>query len=788
MRALVSAVAVITLILSSTSRTWSQSVGEFRSHTSGNWSDVNTWERYDGASWVNPSPGVPTGVEVVSIMSTDSVTIDMALSLTGTLKNSGKVGGWDNLTVANGGSYVHQQNAGTIPVCSWSTGSTCFVTGVIDTAPAFTNQSFYNLVWNCPGQTANLNLGWDEGSVVLRGTLSVLNTNWSRVSSTTPVPQLRLFADSGSCTIKGDLVVSGRNAALAAMGSHYLDTITVDGNIVIAGNAALSLSNNSAGIGLWYLKGNLSSPDTGILTKSTMANISKLIFSSSGTQAFSYPTSGLFTFAGGPSFEVLPGTTLVLATDKDILSGSGSFRLDAGATLVIGNSKGINTAVGCSGSNGGGNLLSRGANYVYHGTVAQMAGTKLPSTVNNLTIDNSAGVTLEDPDTVTGTLYLEKGKFTLGDHNLTVTNIVGASSSNYIYTDKKGTVNVQKVGSTDVVIPVGTAASYLPVVLNNTGTVDDFSFHVKNTFDYPPSSSAVVNAQWTISERGTGAKATVTLQWNKSDEGATFVHDNPLFVARYAGSSWGESPAKFNDPGDGTYTASAEGFTAFTVFGVSNSGALPVQIAAFRATAMGAEGVRLEWKTSSEINNYGFVVQRSSQPASGFGSVSGLIPGHGTTLVPHEYSFTDTSHSVATCYYRLQQVDLDNSVYYSEALLVNSVTSVDNQSAMSFGLQQNYPNPFNPTTTIQIVVGGVVAPSGAEGPTTVIRGQWSGNSDVRLVVYDVLGRQVATLANSRYPAGRYSFTFDGANLASGVYFYRLTAGSFSAVRTMLLLR
>ncbi len=415
-------------------------------------------------------------------------------------------------------------------------------------------------------------------------------------------------------------------------------------------------------------------------------------------------------------------------TDKDILSGSGSFRLDAGATLVIGNSKGINTAVGCSGSNGGGNLLSRGANYVYHGTVAQMAGTKLPSTVNNLTIDNSAGVTLEDPDTVTGTLYLEKGKFTLGDHNLTVTNIVGASSSNYIYTDKKGTVNVQKVGSTDVVIPVGTAASYLPVVLNNTGTVDDFSFHVKNTFDYPPSSSAVVNAQWTISERGTGAKATVTLQWNKSDEGATFVHDNPLFVARYAGSSWGESPAKFNDPGDGTYTASAEGFTAFTVFGVSNSGALPVQIAAFRATAMGAEGVRLEWKTSSEINNYGFVVQRSSQPASGFGSVSGLIPGHGTTLVPHEYSFTDTSHSVATCYYRLQQVDLDNSVYYSEALLVNSVTSVDNQSAMSFGLQQNYPNPFNPTTTIQIVVGGVVAPSGAEGPTTVIRGQWSGDS------------------------------------------------------------
>ena len=85
-----------------------------------------------------------------------------------------------------------------------------------------------------------------------------------------------------------------------------------------------------------------------------------------------------------------------------------------------------------------------------------------------------------------------------------------------------------------------------------------------------------------------------------------------------------------------------------------------------------------------------------------------------------------------------------------------------------FGLMQNYPNPFN--------------------PKTVIRGQWTGDSDVRLVVYDVLGRQVATLANSRYPAGKYSFTFDGANLASGVYFYRLTAGTFSAVRKMLLIR
>ncbi len=56
------------------------------------------------------------------------------------------------------------------------------------------------------------------------------------------------------------------------------------------------------------------------------------------------------------------------------------------------------------------------------------------------------------------------------------------------------------------------------------------------------------------------------------------------------------------------------------------------------------------------------------------------------------------------------------------------------------------------------------------------------------MVYDVLGRKVAVLAEGKHPAGAYAFAFDGANLASGVYFYRLTAGSYTAVRKMLLVR
>ncbi len=96
------------------------------------------------------------------------------------------------------------------------------------------------------------------------------------------------------------------------------------------------------------------------------------------------------------------------------------------------------------------------------------------------------------------------------------------------------------------------------------------------------------------------------------------------------------------------------------------------------------------------------------------------------------------------------------------------VASRDDGIPSSFALEQNFPNPFN--------------------PTTVVRGQWTVTSDVRLVVYDVLGRNVAVLANGRYPAGEYSFTFDARGLSSGVYFYRLQAGKLTATRAMLLVK
>jgi spore germination protein YaaH len=101
--------------------------------------------------------------------------------------------------------------------------------------------------------------------------------------------------------------------------------------------------------------------------------------------------------------------------------------------------------------------------------------------------------------------------------------------------------------------------------------------------------------------------------------------------------------------------------------------------------------------------------------------------------------------------------------------------SVDSENGIpnEFVLEQNYPNPFNPSTTIKYKV-----PSNVKGET----------SNVKLVVFDVLGREVATLVNKEQQAGNYIVNFDASELRSGVYFYSLQSESFYANRKMLLLK
>jgi hypothetical protein len=110
--------------------------------------------------------------------------------------------------------------------------------------------------------------------------------------------------------------------------------------------------------------------------------------------------------------------------------------------------------------------------------------------------------------------------------------------------------------------------------------------------------------------------------------------------------------------------------------------------------------------------------------------------------------------------------------------MITDVEPEESEVPQGWRLFQNYPNPFNPATTIRFTIAGVAALSGSEGPAT----------NVRLAVYDLLGREVAVLVDDEMKSGVYQAEFDGTKFSSGVYIYRLTAGNHVESKRMIMLK
>ncbi|MEO8168038.1 MAG: T9SS type A sorting domain-containing protein, partial [bacterium] len=199
---------------------------------------------------------------------------------------------------------------------------------------------------------------------------------------------------------------------------------------------------------------------------------------------------------------------------------------------------------------------------------------------------------------------------------------------------------------------------------------------------------------------------------------------------------------------------------------------LPVQLASFAGSVINQQGhIRLDWRTLTETNNYGFFVQKSlGGQIENYQAISDLIPGHGTTLEPHNYDWTDVNAASGNWYYRLKQVDLDGSENYSEGILPSGATGVKEKSLPTeFGLNQNYPNPFNPTTVIEYAL--------------------PRQSNVKIEVYNLIGQRMATLVDAVRPAGVHAVSFDANGLSSGLYFYRMTAdGTVNLMKKMVLMK
>jgi len=292
------------------------------------------------------------------------------------------------------------------------------------------------------------------------------------------------------------------------------------------------------------------------------------------------------------------------------------------------------------------------------------------------------------------------------------------------------------------------------------------------TGDNPPAAPSLVSPP----DMATGVPTTTMFEWSDTASGAT----------------WGLQVATDNSFLDPVVDESGLTATTFEVSGLEGE-----MLHYWRVHTMTTGGTSV-WSDAWSFTTSTAIPAAPSLfgPPDGFVSPSATIlfrwnasPGatsyHFQVATDDQFTGLVTDDPAVTVTTRIVSNLMDGEEYYWRVAAANDggtspwsdvwtvsvlLTGVDEGEELptEFSLRQNYPNPFNPTTKISFDV--------------------PEKSAVSVEVFDILGKQVAVLASREYDAGRYTLTFDAAGLGGGVYFYRMTAGSFIQTRKLLLVK
>ncbi|MGQ9644867.1 MAG: T9SS type A sorting domain-containing protein, partial [Ignavibacterium sp.] len=187
---------------------------------------------------------------------------------------------------------------------------------------------------------------------------------------------------------------------------------------------------------------------------------------------------------------------------------------------------------------------------------------------------------------------------------------------------------------------------------------------------------------------------------------------------------------------------------------------VPVELIFFKGEYLNNK-VYLSWQTASELNNSGFEIQKSIDNIH-WNSI-GFVKGKGTTSEINNYCFQDGQIIFPHNYYRLKQIDLGGSFKYSNTMEIRLPES------NKFSLYQNFPNPFNSFTEINFEI--------------------PFQTEVKIILYDITGKEIKTITNQKYEAGFHSIRTTADELSSGIYFYRMITGSgYTAVNKLIIIK
>ena len=627
--------------------------------------------------------------------------------------------------INSGGTYQSNANGEAIPYSTWNSGATCEITGITTIKPNNMDQAFYHFKWNCLSQTVKADFA---------NRLTTINGDFTVVSTGTG--SIRLTGSGiGSTSIGGNYNHQGGTLKICNQFSWSLSvagnynqtggtfnmidsidvnsigtpTMNVTGNFILSGGT-YNLSNYSGstaaqGIGTLNIGGNYTQTGGSVIeTAATGVNYGYgiIYFNKTGTQVFS-KTGG--TISNTIHFTVNSGSILDVGTS--VISGGGNFSLLGGGGFVVSDANGI----GLSGASGnvqvsGTRSYNSGADYTFAGSAAQITGNGLPATVHNLTINNSAGVTLTNSTAVSNVLTFSGGNLVTSNDTLTLgtgTAVLGTLSRTSGHVIGYFRRWIDAVIAANILFPVGTStdykgASYSYTVAPASGGTLTVNFNAGNPgtlgfnlYDAPDSIQTIGNGYWNSNPANglTGGTFSVDLTATNLF-GVTNYSALHLLRRTNAASPWTLAGTHVSATGSNTVPVlHRSGMSSSGQFGIgSPSGGagniLPFELVNLYGNFNG-DCVHLYWRTAIEINSDYFTIERSRDKIN-FNELQRL-PGAGNASTFHEYVASDAHPFPGKSYYRLKQTDYDGHVTY---LGIVSIEAKNEKASFKI-----YPNPNN---------------------------------------------------------------------------------------------
>ena len=517
---------------------------------------------------------------------------------------------------------------------------------------------------------------------------------------------------------------------------------TYSNDLTLSGTGVKSFPTDVTVNGVLSFEGTATMNLLGIYTKLIYGSNAALRYNTSDSRTAGVEWQTPFAASGGI---IIANQTISLNENKE-LGTNVPLTIDAGATLDdAGYKLTTNGHINNLGTHSGLGKISLLADTISGNGIFQ-----------NLEINKSEGVDILNDITVNGSLTLLNGNIKTGLNTITLgpsATLSGEGVGRYIV-GKLITTHLVNTGASNfggIGITIDTGADDLGNVMVKRVSGSSGIITV--------GSNSSIARNWTItSDNQPLSGRTLTLYWQGDDENG--IDPTSVLIFRNDADVWTQvgdvkNATTFAPPLYAVSVTTSQ-FSQWTIAGSTNP--LPVELTSFTANTVN-NTVNLKWSTATEVKNYGFEIERTS---NNIWEKIGFVQGSGNSNSTKEYSFIDNSVSSGKYSYRLKQIDNDGSYKYSKEIEITI------NKPLTFQLHQNYPNPFNPSTTIRYDV-----PS---------------SQKLTIKVYNFIGQEVATLFEGVKETGSYDVKFDGRNLASGIYFVSLKSNSFSKNIKMILMK